>query len=250
MSTPTFARYALRAAPAVDVRLTLPFGEAARRAAQAVYGRLFNRAASPAFSGKEPGGAPLAEHRHAFFLPADEDGDGALDHLTLWAAGGFGPSEQQALTALDQVYLAEPRRQVALECLPGAKADPIAAALLRTARAWRSVTPFVPTRHYKERGTKRDAFPRGQLAERNLREELARRGLPDLVRVERLDACFLDDGRELPWREFRQRRVFGDGRRGSDFGKGFEIEFAEPVAGPLALGYACHYGLGLFTPLA
>ena len=57
-------------------------------------------------------------------------------------------------------------------------------------------------------------------------------------------------GRSLPWREFRQQRVLGDGRRGHDFGKGFEIEFAEPVAGPIALGYGCHFGLGLFEPVS
>jgi CRISPR-associated protein Csb2 len=27
------------------------------------------------------------------------------------------------------------------------------------------------------------------------------------------------------------------------------IEFAEPVAGPLCLGYGCHVGLGLFVPV-
>ncbi len=26
------------------------------------------------------------------------------------------------------------------------------------------------------------------------------------------------------------------------------IEFAEPVQGPLALGFGCHFGLGLFIP--
>ena len=28
-----------------------------------------------------------------------------------------------------------------------------------------------------------------------------------------------------------------------------EIRFAEPVQGPLALGFACHFGLGLFVPV-
>jgi CRISPR-associated protein Csb2 len=122
------------------------------------------------------------------------------------------------------------------------------AAVTQPARVWRSATPFIATRHYKERGTKRDTFPGHQLAEMNLREELARRGLPAPVRVTPLKELVLPGGRPLNWRDFRQQRVFGDGRRGADFGKGFEIEFAEPVSGPLALGYACHFGLGLFVP--
>ncbi len=28
------------------------------------------------------------------------------------------------------------------------------------------------------------------------------------------------------------------------------IEFAKPVQGPLALGFGCHFGLGLFAPVA
>jgi len=29
----------------------------------------------------------------------------------------------------------------------------------------------------------------------------------------------------------------------------WRLEFPVPIAGPLALGFACHYGLGLFRPL-
>ena len=255
---PRVARYTLRAARPVDVRATLRFGEAARRAAQAVYGRLFAGAAAPTLSGKQPDGAPLAGHAHAFFLPTDEDGDGALDHLTLYCAAGFGPDEQQALAALDQVYLADDRIQAALERRPGAQpADFPDAPLLATARRWRSATPFVLTRHYKKRGQKRDRFPPEQLPEANLREEAARRGLPPIAALTRLETGALwqhaerrpASDRPVYWLEFHQRRAFGDGRHGEALGVGFEIAFAEPAAGPLALGYACHFGLGLFVPL-
>lgn len=96
---------------------------------------------------------------------------------------------------------------------------------------------------------KRDAFPPGQLAEVNLREELQRAGLPVPLRVSEVPMLALAGGRTLAWREFRQQRVLGGGRRGAAFGRGFEIEFAQPVAGPLALGYAAHYGLGRFQPV-
>ncbi len=255
---PRVARYTLRATRPVDVRATLRFGELARRAAQAVYGRLFAGAAAPTLSGKQPDGAPLAGHAHAFFLPTDEDGDGALDHLTLYSAAGFGPEEQQALAALDQVYLPDDRIQAALERRPGAQpADFPDAPLLAAARRWRSATPFSPTRHYKTRGQKRDRFPPEQLPEANLREEAARRGLPPIAALTRLETGALwqhaqrrpASDRSVYWGEFHQRRAFGDGRHGEAMGVGFEITLAEPAAGPLALGYACHFGLGLFVPL-
>ena len=34
----------------------------------------------------------------------------------------------------------------------------------------------------------------------------------------------------------------------SESGAAFMIEFPEPVSGPVALGYGCHFGLGLFVP--
>jgi len=257
MTTLTLTRYTLRASKPVDVRQTLRFGEQARRAAQAVYGRLFAGAASPTLSGKQPNGEPLAGHAHAFFLPTDEDGDGALDHLTLYCAAGFGPQEQQALAALDQVYLPDDRIQAVLERRPGAQpADFPAAPLLARSARWRSATPFVLTRHYKERGQKRDRFPPEQLPETNLREEAARRGLPPITTLTPLETGALwnhstrqpTGPRPLYWAEFHQRRAFGEGRHGHDLGRGFEIEFAEAVGGPIALGYACHFGLGLFVP--
>ncbi|MGQ0653218.1 MAG: hypothetical protein ACT4P4_13285 [Betaproteobacteria bacterium] len=31
-------------------------------------------------------------------------------------------------------------------------------------------------------------------------------------------------------------------------GRLIELRFAQPVRGPIALGFACHFGLGLFAP--
>jgi hypothetical protein len=59
---------------------------------------------------------------------------------------------------------------------------------VRAARVWRSVTPFVPPRFLKERGTN------------------------------------------------------------SLFGQGLRLTFDAPVVGPISLGYASHFGLGLFVP--
>ena len=41
-------------------------------------------------SGKDAAGKPLKGHHHAFYVPTDEDGDGRLDHLTVWTPGGTG----------------------------------------------------------------------------------------------------------------------------------------------------------------
>lgn len=243
-------RYAVIGSRPLDVRWTLPCGEAARRALQSIYGRLNDRAASATFSGKHADGRPLEGHRHAHFLFSDEDRDGILDHLTVAAAAGFDVPEREALATLDQIFVADARLQIALvRVTDWMQLVDASEPWSHPARCWRSVTPFVATRHFKERGTRRDAFPRERLAEINLREELARRELPEVVSLAAVPVCALANGRSLDWHGFWQERQSGGGRRGMDRGKGFVLEFAEPVVGPLAVGYGCHYGLGLFAPV-
>jgi CRISPR-associated protein Csb2 len=54
--------------------------------------------------------------------------------------------------------------------------------------------------------------------------------------------------REL--RHFVRRRARGGRPPHVDAGFGLRLQFAEPVRGPLLLGYAAHYGLGLFEACA
>ena len=46
--------------------------------------------------------------------------------------------------------------------------------------------------------------------------------------------------------DFFMYRQGGGSNAGGAFN--FELEFEEPFCGPIALGFACHYGLGLFVP--
>jgi hypothetical protein len=55
-------------------------------------------------------------------------------------------------------------------------------------------------------------------------------------------------GRSTPWHAFRTVRAGGAGRRSTAAGYGFHLAFAEPVWGPIAVGYGAHFGLGTFTP--
>ena len=50
--------------------------------------------------------------------------------------------------------------------------------------------------------------------------------------------------REITWNQFRRARKGEEPR----YGIGFKIEFENPVAGPIAIGYGSHFGLGLFVP--
>jgi CRISPR-associated protein Csb2 len=48
-------------------------------------------------------------------------------------------------------------------------------------------------------------------------------------------------------RHYVRRRQRGGGPPAVDVGYALRLRFAEPVQGPLTLGYASHFGLGLFV---
>ncbi len=105
-------RYALDSSVLPPVTETLPVAEAARRALMSWYGRLTEnngvRGRSVVFAGKDADGQPLTAHRHAYYLPTDEDNDGRLDHLTVYARSGFGRDEQRACDHLQELRTGRP----------------------------------------------------------------------------------------------------------------------------------------------
>lgn len=214
-------------------------------------------ARSEVLSGKGADGRPLRSHRHAHYLPTAEGGDGRrVTHLTVYAEGGFGPDEVVALTSVRDLNLAaggdrELSVRVQLIGLGSRGQFRGAVPLFGRAAAWASATPFVAHRHLKRRGAKRDTShltgpdPRAGFAELALRELVARRGLGAVTVVKRPESA--GEGGPRPAEFGRGRsRAWDDGDR-RPFGS-FRLVFACPIDGPVCLGYACHYGLGLFLP--
>jgi len=254
------ARFAIAAqVPPASIQ-TLPLAEQARRSLLAKCKVLALRdnparsaadiwPLSPAFWGKDEHGRPRTGHAHAFFLPADEDGDGQLDHLTIFAPMGFNALECQALDRLRRLPRddGEPLQLMLIGL--GRETD-FRAPLLDEATEWISATPFVVTRYPKRRGRKRDrpedyASPLA-FARHVLGQELSRRPeLPAVVSIEHVDTIGVHHLRPIQFARGRRKAGDDGGRRPA---AGFRITFAAPVRGPLCLGHACHFGLGLFLP--
>ncbi len=274
------ARYALDSTVLPLVTETLPVAEAARRALMGIYGRITEqngvRGRSAILSGKNPDGVPLTGHRHAYYLPTDEDGDGRLDHLTVFARDGFGPDECRALDRLRQLKTgrpAEERHPLSLLLLGLGTREDYCPGPLRASRTWVSATPYIATRHAKTRGRNRinlsSASARAAFLAADLREQV-RTVRPDLsaqaddVRIEPLldqnDIFFVPPvgccPPALPCsaapKHSRRPIQFGRFRRksGDDGGLrpagAFRITFPQEVAGPVALGWSSHFGMGLF----
>ena len=238
------ARFALSGAVLPSIRAFLPQAE---RLHQSL---VKHSDASPRFTGCDDEGNPLQGHGHAYLFPECDPVHGYLTHLTLFARDGFSSRERRAMEAVRHVWSREGMLGLSLLGI-GQQEDFASLPFFRTAKHWHSATPFVATRHaktHRDGRVKRDA---NNLAigspEHDLRRLLALHGFPEPVTVAPL-ACLNLSGRRLPWLDFVHNRKQGDGRCGATAPTGFEITFPSPVAGPLALGYASHFGLGLFAP--
>jgi CRISPR-associated protein Csb2 len=259
----TVARFALDGPVLPLVTETLPLAERARHSLLSKCKSLARRdkpgladadiwPLTPALWGKDEHGKPRKGHQHACFLPADEDGDGRIDHLTVFAPMGLNDLEIQALDRLRQLsYRDDDSLRLLLVGL-GSQRD-FRARLLGESTVWVSATPFVVTRYPKRRGTKRDqperhTSPRA-FARLVLQEELRRRpGLPEVISVEDEEGIGSQRLRPIQFRRFRGLKRDDDGGRRP--ASAFLIRFAAPVLGPLYLGHSCHFGLGLFLPLS
>jgi CRISPR-associated protein Csb2 len=208
------------------------------------------------FTGLGDDGKPHTDHRHAhIFCEANGPRD-AITHITIWAPMGFDEAACLALRKLNKVW-GHGGHDIHLVLhgigQPGDFKD---CALFGKARVWRSLTPFVSTRHAK---TFRDGRPKMDASGWQVGS-----GAHDLLRLLALHPQGIAatikqcDERERPFQfgnrylrslQFETIRHDGSGNRGNSSGNAFTITFPKPVSGPLALGYGSHFGLGLFIPV-
>jgi CRISPR-associated protein Csb2 len=240
LTTPSGNRSAL---PPCD--RTLPQAELFHRAIVGRVGR-GRQVHCPELTGKDEHGRPLhIHHGHAHTIPVDLDGDGHLDHLVVYASMGLGDAAQRAVRTLRrtwtkggvgdiQVAVAGHGDLEMLRQLPSPLDRPIVQLLgpPEGARVWESATPFVLPRFLKPSGKNTLV---GQV-----NAELASRGLPDA------ESVLVDADLTRALRHHVRRRQHGGVPPPVDEGYGLRLVFSEPVHGPLLLGYASHYGLGVF----
>ncbi|PZV08066.1 MAG: type I-U CRISPR-associated protein Cas5/Cas6 [Leptolyngbya sp.] len=198
----------------------------------------------------------------------------ALRKLTkVWGTEGF--KVQTVLVSLGQAEHYSSERQQSQRFLP-----------LGRSRRWQSLTPMVLPRHLKCDRRGQPKYISGTSFQIDGPEHQTLRLLKQLLRHlhsdTALEGCVevqcagdlagdwlgyqgVDDkllvkarclseeaGKDFSgyrWQTFQRRRYHGNGKKESDRGYWLEVEFAEPQMGPVALGYAAHFGLGVFVPM-
>jgi len=257
---PQGAVFLLESAVKPTVDQTLPIAERMRTMVMKVAADLGSQIPGQ-LSGKDEHGCPLVGHSHAYFLPLsrrDREGRERIDRVLIWARDGLDSDAwaclQQAATSgrrlrgsaeghpLNVILAGYGDSEELRAMLAFNPARPNDGSWLDPAREWISETPFVPPKFWKFRGGRVVDAPEDQL------RWLIRETLGEVdVCIERLQGR---QGETNRWHEFVRARKKDRERLGGRPGLGFRIKFTEPVAGPIALGYGAHFGLGLFRPCA
>jgi CRISPR-associated protein Csb2 len=187
------------------------------------------------------GDAATGNHTHAHFLPLISP-DRRLTGLVVWAPESLPEDELKVLVSVRRLYSPynDSWRATLRVAGVGDLTDTAPELTGRpTARVWRTVTPFTPSRFPK----RRDSWTDHLTAE--IRRELDYRGIHTDCQVD------VDDS---GWAAFRRYRPTARERRNPRQGQARQpaamitLTFTEPVTGPLALGHLAHFGLGLFLP--
>jgi CRISPR-associated protein Csb2 len=235
----TTARLALAGRPLPHIEDAIRVGEAVRNAAIGSADRLQPGRVPIELSGH--GFAGPAGHRHAFYLPEDADDDGFIDHVLIHAPGTLSGDAVRALARMPDRGLwldASVTWQLILEGVWSSASDS-GSRYGERAGVWRSATPYLRPWHRK----------RGFGTAEQIGKECASRGLPHVESVTVLPAVTIR-GRPRRPVHFHRFRSRSSGPQPDAHGSVVEVAFAHAVAGPLALGYGCHYGLGIFVPVA
>lgn len=232
---PTAFLWRLSGDPGPLLHHALPFGEAVRAAVM----RAGNRIGLLQLPESFHGGAGYRPHDHAYWISEDQDGDGLIDHILVYAGAGIPASVIAALATIRPVWLAGSATSTwsLLPVWMGRLSEP---SLLGPARRWEAVTAYVTPRWRTGRhGRGRPGLdPEAQLC-----REITLRGLPQPSHVLWREVIGRPGHSFAPTdfvSDTRNRRAPKDAWKGAP-----TVVFPEPVKGPLAFGFGSHFGLGL-----
>ena len=242
----TVARYALFGTPLPRIEDAIRIGEAARLAVM--------QSAKPEALPAELSGHNLPDgscHGHAFWLPEDSDRDGFIDHFIVHAPGGLSDRSLRVLNELRQIRRGEQDvLPLMLEGVGSSKLFAAATRYIAPSTTWESVTPYLFPWHMRPRDFRSREAKESAIATQIRREWEARFGSRVAIeRVEFLPTVKLKGGKRLHSLQFhRFRKKKTDVVQPDTYGQLLKLHFSEPVQGPIAMGFGCHFGLGLFGP--
>ena len=202
----------------------------------------------PELTGTDVDGNPRRGfHTHAHWLPLSFEGNAKIDHVLIIAAEGFSRDAVQAISRIRWAY-AKGQSSLSINMVGQGDVKTIheqlvasgtvatnTLAILQPSKSFVSATPMVLRKYLSRHGKK--SF------EGQVREELMERGLPDPKSIERISNQEMVKSK---LKGYLLRRRAGKNQPPHESSWACRITFNRPVDGPITLGYASHFGLGLF----
>ena len=192
---------------------------------------------SPYLSGHDENGKPLRDnHAQAYWLPVDNDRDGLIDHIAVYARHGIEPSVRSAFSTLTKIYDRKGnsahirfagfylRNDLAGRCTVFGKG-----------KRWVTATPYFAPWHKKRNYKEADQVKK----EARLQKR----------KVVHVDTGMLyampTAGGAVAIDSFESKR---NGKAPFNAGCHVTIRLSSSEPGPILLGSNSHFGLGMFVP--
>lgn len=243
----TTVRFTLKGTPQPRATDAVAVTDALRAASLDTLGDVLRRPAEGSnLVGKDADGKPLTDHQHAHYLALTE-GD-HITELAIWAPGGLTDEELTALDRLAGRTIGVPRnvagpRNLHVRINAYGDIEVLPPHLVGPSTTWISTTPFVLSRWRPRNADPQEHFIK------EINRELQSRGLPGPTKITPLPGKH--------WALYRRHRWTPHHRNGTTTktvgsrndtrpANALQLDFGQPVTGPLALGHLSHFGLGLF----
>lgn len=262
---PTVARFLLDGPVLPPVTDTLRVAEAFRRATMSCFRRWCERHpeealayrrlqdadgfASPILCGKDQQGVCLTGQRHSHYLPtAIESDPRRIGCITAFARDGFARAEVAAMANIKKVNLGQ-LGALRVQLIGLGQPRELGQTLVGPSATWRSLTPFLGHSGIGEHGRSRYLRKGLRREWRRLAEQVPEFHDVELREIVQLSPEEIASGNVPQPREFHRARSKHGGREAFRPAAMFRLVFSQSITGPLSLGYASHFGMGLFVPL-
>ena len=221
---------------------------------------LVSKCSSTNFTGCDRWGNYLRSNHHVYLIPVIEEGE--IVGFEIYSHHGFSVEEERALIALKALYFRKSRK-IGLKLVAIARAKDYTSP----SSLWQSLTPMFLSRHpatlrgkprmlkrsiYQKDGAEHQALkyllhlPQFEAyKEKNIEYEPTDSGIEQFVDGEFFCRANADIyARHWQWKSEREK-----GKKAVLSGYTIKLSFARPQSAPIALGYAAHFGLGVFAPI-
>ncbi|MBI1347100.1 type I-U CRISPR-associated protein Cas5/Cas6 [bacterium] len=207
------------------------------------------RYSSPILSGRALDGiTTLVRHQHAHYLPTAEGMDSRrITHLTIFARGGLSEAEVNGLLLFKSLWNGE-REPLRIQLVGLGNPGDFRNELFHSSHTFHSITPFLGPDHVGAKTILQDLRKALAREWRRLAEQISEFHGVQLENIEELavdDDAWKPRPRPVEYRRVRSKHA-RNGYRASGL---FRIQFNQRIRGPISLGYASHYGLGLFAAI-